>query len=318
MHEPTALLSLALTPATDRDRSKLIDAIRNLRGDDPRLGATVDEATGSIVLAAMGEIHLEIAVDRLKREFGVDASVGRPRVAYAETIAGAAEGEAKYAATVEGRGQYAHVKLRLSPGIPGSGCVLENAVTGGAIPPQFFHAVDEGIRNATTRGMLGGYPVVDVRVVTYDGSYHDVDSTAAAFRIAAAIAFDDAARKATPVLLEPIMRLEVSAPSAQAVGVIDDLKARRGQLQSTHERARSCVIAALVPLAELFGYATSLRACTFGRGAYAIQFESYRPCEPEEPGDFDRGAFVGAPLVPPPSPRAGRIAVPQPLDHDND
>ncbi len=232
----TALLSLAVKPNTTADQERLGRGLDALMAEDPTISVSPDQATGEVVIGGMGELHLEIVIDRLKREFSVEASVGRPQVAYKETLTRPADGEAKYTGQVAGRGQYAHAKIHLYPGEPGSGYVFENAIVSGAIPAQFVKPIDEGIEQALTCGVLAGYPVVDVRVVLYDGSYHDVDSSEMAFTIAGSLAFHDAARKAKPVLLEPVMHVEVVVPKEDASDVMGNLSSRRGQIQSREDR----------------------------------------------------------------------------------
>jgi elongation factor G len=223
----------------------------------------------------MGELHLEIIVDRLKREFSVEATVGKPQVAYKETLTRPADGEMKYAKQTGGRGQYGHVKIHLYPGEPGTGYVFEDEIVGGAIPKEFIKPVNEGIKEALTRGVLAGYPIDDVRIELYDGSYHDVDSSEMAFKIAGSMAFQDAAKKARPVLLEPVMRVEVVVPKEYMGDVMGNLSSRRGQIQSQEDRGGTQIIAARVPLSEMFGYSTNLRSMSQGRGTYTMQFAAY-------------------------------------------
>ena len=225
----------------------------------------------------MGELHLEIIVYRLKREFGVEASVGKPQVAYKETLTRPADGEMKYAKQTGGRGQYGHAKIHVFPGEPGTGYVFENEVTQGAIPKEFIKPIDEGIKGALTRGVLAGYPIDDVRVVLYDGSYHDVDSSEMAFKIAGSMVFKKAAEMAKPVLLEPIMSVEVVTPEDYMGDVIGDLSGRRGRVEGLEARGSSQVVRGQVPLSEMFGYSTDLRSRTQGRATYTMQFNSYQP-----------------------------------------
>jgi elongation factor G len=309
-----ALLSLAVTPKTDADRSRLLNAMGVLQPHDPALSVGIDESNNTVIIGASGEQHLEIIVDRCKREFGVEAFVGRPCVNYVETITGTAEGEAKYVARVsEDRCEYAHVKLRVSPLEPASGLVFENAIAGGAIQARFVPAIEEGVLSAARRGILAASRVVGVRVLVHDGSYHDIDSTPAAFKNAAAIAFDEAVTRATPVLLEPIMMVTVSAPANLAEGVRSSLTARGARSISGRDRDGAHVIAARVPLAAMFGYAADLRARTSGRGSFTQSFDSYAPLVPgDDPGD--RQSFVGAPLRPDVPRRNASAAVPEPDD----
>ena len=277
MDFPEPVISLAIEPKTKADQEKLGQGLGKLMAEDPTFRVKTDQATGEVVIAGMGELHLEIIVDRLKREFNVEATVGRPQVAYKETLTRAADGEMKYAKQTGGRGQYGHAKIHLYPGEPGSGYVFENKITGGSIPKEYIKPVDEGIKEALTRGVLAGYPVDDVRVELYDGSYHDVDSSEMAFKIAGSMAFQDAAKKAKPVLLEPMMRVEVVVPKEHLGGVMGDLSSRRGQIQSQEDRGGSQIINARVPLSEMFGYATDLRSSTQGRATYSMHFDRYEP-----------------------------------------
>jgi elongation factor G len=275
MDFPEPVISLAIEPKTKADQEKLGAGMQKLMAEDPTFRVKTDQQTGEVVIAGMGELHLEIIVDRLKREFGVEASVGRPQVAYKETLTRPADGEMKYAKQTGGRGQYGHVKIHLFPGEPGSGYVFENEITGGSIPKEFIKPVDEGIKEALTRGVLAGYPIDDVRIELYDGSYHDVDSSEMAFKIAGSMAFQDAAKKAKPVLLEPIMRVEVVVPKEHMGDVIGNLSGRRGQIQSQEDRGGTQIVNARVPLSEMFGYATDLRSRTQGRATYSMHFDRY-------------------------------------------
>jgi elongation factor G len=275
MDFPEPVISLAIEPKTKVDQEKLGQGLGKLMAEDPTFRVKTDVQTGEVVIAGMGELHLEIIVDRLKREFGVEATVGRPQVAYKETVTRPADGEMKYAKQTGGRGQYGHVKIHLYPGEPGSGYVFENETTQGSIPKEFIKPVDEGIKEALTRGVLAGYPVDDVRIELYDGSYHDVDSSEMAFKIAGSMAFQDAAKKAKPVLLEPVMRVEVVVPKEHMGDVMGNLSSRRGQIQSQEDRGGTQIINARVPLAEMFGYATDLRSRTQGRATYSMHFDRY-------------------------------------------
>jgi elongation factor G len=277
MDFPEPVISLAIEPKTKADQEKLGAGMQKLMAEDPTFRVKTDQATGEVVIAGMGELHLEIIVDRLKREFGVEASVGRPQVAYKETLTRPADGEMKYAKQTGGRGQYGHVKIHLYPGEPGSGYIFENEIRSGSIPKEFIKPVDEGIKEALTRGVLAGYPIDDVRIELYDGSYHDVDSSEMAFKIAGSMAFQDAARKAKPVLLEPIMRVEVVVPKEHMGDVIGNLSGRRGHIQSQEDRGGTQIINARVPLAEMFGYATDLRSRTQGRATFSMHFDRYEP-----------------------------------------
>ena len=275
MDFPKPVISLAIEPKTKSDQEKLGVGLQKLRAEDPTFHVQTDVQTGQVIIAGMGELHLEIIVDRLKREFSVEASVGKPQVAYKETLTRPADGEMKYAKQTGGRGQYGHCKIHLFPGEPGSGYVFENETTGGSIPKEFIKPIDEGIKEALTRGILAGYPIDDVRIELYDGSYHDVDSSEMAFKIAGSMAFQDAAKKARPVLLEPIMRVEVTVPKEHMGDVMGNLSSRRGQIQSQEDRGGTQIIQARVPLSEMFGYSTDLRSRTQGRASYSMHFDRY-------------------------------------------
>ncbi len=248
--------------------------------EDPTFRVKTNDQTGQVEIAGMGELHLEIIVDRLKREFNVEATVGRPQVAYKETLTRPAEGEGRYVRQTGGRGQYGHAKIRLIPRQPGEGYAFLNKIVGGAIPKEFIKPIDQGIREAMTTGVLAGYPVDDVGVELYDGSFHDVDSSEMAFKIAGSMAFKDAAKKAKPVLLEPIMRVEVVVPKDYMGDVIGNLASRRGQIQSQEDRGGTQIIQSRVPLSEMFGYATDLRSRTQGRATYSMHFDRYEPPPP--------------------------------------
>jgi elongation factor G len=275
MDFPEPVISLAIEPKTKADQEKLGQGLQKLMAEDPTFRVNTDQQTGQTIIRGMGELHLEILVDRLKREFNVDASVGKPQVAYKETLTRPADGEMKYAKQTGGRGQYGHVKIHLYPGEPGTGYVFENEIVGGSIPKEFIKPVDEGIKDALTRGVLAGYPIDDVRIELYDGSYHDVDSSEMAFKIAGSMAFQDAAKKAKPVLLEPVMRVEVVVPKEYMGDVMGNLSSRRGHIQSQEDRGGTQIIAARVPLSEMFGYATDLRSRTQGRATYSMHFDRY-------------------------------------------
>ncbi len=275
MDFPEPVIALAIEPKTKGDQEKLGVGLSKLMAEDPTFRVKTDDQTGQVVISGMGELHLEIIVDRQKREFNVEASVGKPQVAYKETLTRPADGEMKYAKQTGGRGQYGHAKIHLFPGEPGTGFVFENEIVGGAIPKEFIKPIEEGIREALTRGVLAGYPIDDVRIELYDGSYHDVDSSEMAFKIAGSMAFQDAAKKAKPVLLEPIMRVEVVVPKDYLGDVMGDLASRRGRIQSQEDRGGTQIINARVPLSEMFGYATDLRSRTQGRATYSMHFDRY-------------------------------------------
>jgi elongation factor G len=280
MDFPEPVIALAIEPKTKSDQEKLGVGLAKLMGEDPTFRVKTDDQTGQVVISGMGELHLEIIVDRLKREFNVEASVGKPQVAYKETLTRPADGEMKYAKQTGGRGQYGHAKIHLFPGEPGTGYIFENKVTQGSIPKEFIKPIDEGIKEALTRGVLAGYPIDDVRIELYDGSYHDVDSSEMAFKIAGSMAFQDAAKKAKPVLLEPVMRVEVVVPKDYMGDVMGDLASRRGRIQSQEDRGGTQIINARVPLSEMFGYATDLRSRTQGRATYSMHFDRYEQAPP--------------------------------------
>jgi elongation factor G len=275
MEFPEPVISLAIEPKTKADQEKLGAGMQKLMQEDPTFRVNTDEQTGQVVIRGMGELHLEIIVDRLFREFGVQASVGKPQVAYKETLTRPADGEMRYAKQTGGRGQFAEVKIKLFPGEPGTGYIFENEITGGAIPKEYIRPVEDGIREALTRGVLAGYPIDDVRIELYDGKFHEVDSSEMAFKIAGSMAFQDAAKKAKPVLLEPVMRVEVVVPKDYIGDVMGDLASRRGRIQSQEERGGTQIVNARVPLSEMFGYATDLRSRTQGRATYSMHFDRY-------------------------------------------
>ena len=272
---PEPVISLAIEPKTKADQEKLGQGMAKLMAEDPTFRVTTDEQTGQVVIAGMGELHLEIIVDRLKREFGVEASVGKPQVAYKETLTVAADGHGRFIRQTGGRGQFGEAKIRLIPLPPGTGYQFENDIKGGSIPKEYIKPIDQGIQEALTRGILAGYPIDDVRIELYDGSYHEVDSSEMAFKIAGSMAFQDAAKKAKPVLMEPIMRVEVVSPKDYLGDVIGDLASRRGKIQSQEDRGGTQIISARVPLSDMFGYATDLRSRTQGRAAYSMFFDRY-------------------------------------------
>ena len=271
---PAPVIQLAIEPKTKADQEKMGMAINKLATEDPTLKVNTDAETGQTILAGMGELHLEIIVDRMKREFGVEANVGKPQVAYRETIRGEASVDHKYAKQSGGRGQYGHVKIRIEPN-PGKGFEFENEIVGGAIPKEYIPAVQKGIVEALEGGVLAGYPVEDVKVALWDGSYHEVDSSEMAFKIAGSIAVKEAIHKAKPVLLEPVMRVEVTVPEDYMGSVNGDLISRRGRLEGTEIIGGTHIIKAMVPLSEMFGYATDLRSKTQGRGSFTMHFGQY-------------------------------------------
>jgi elongation factor G len=275
MSFPEPVISVAIEPKSTEEQDKLSLALQRLAEEDPTFRVTYDEETGQTLIHGMGELHLEIIVDRLKREFKVNANVGKPQVSYRETIRKPVKIEGKYIRQTGGRGQYGHVWLELEPLPRGSGLEFVNKIVGGVIPQQFIPAVEAGVREAADRGVLAGYPVTDIRVTLFDGSYHEVDSSDMAFKIAASQAFKDGVLKGDPVLLEPIMKLEIIVPEDYMGDVIGDLNSRRGRIEKIEFVNNSRVIKALVPLAEIFGYATTLRSLTQGRGIFSMEFSHY-------------------------------------------
>ncbi|MDL2294546.1 elongation factor G [Ruminococcaceae bacterium OttesenSCG-928-D13] len=275
MDFPEPVIRVAIEPKTKAGQEKMGVALAKLAEEDPTFRTYTDEETGQTIIAGMGELHLEIIVDRLLREFKVEANVGAPQVAYRETIRREAQQDTKYARQSGGKGQYGHVKIRLYPGEVGSGYLFENKIVGGAIPKEYIPAVDQGIKGAMQAGVLAGYPVVDVRVELYDGSFHEVDSSEMAFKIAGSMAFKDAMRKADPVILEPIMKNVVTVPEEYMGDVIGDLNKRRGQIQGTESQNGVAEVFAQVPLSGMFGYATDLRSKTQGRGQYSMEPSHY-------------------------------------------
>jgi elongation factor G len=306
-----ALISITVGPKTLGDAQQLTQGLARLMAEDPSLRATTDQITGEVVIAGVSELHLEITLDRLRREFNVEATVGRPRVACKETVTRPADGEAKY---VSENRQYAHVKIRLMPGDDGTGYVFENHTTGGAVPGRFITSIDEGIREGLAHGVVAGYPVDDVRIELYDGSYHDVDSSEAAFHVAGSLAVEDAAKKAGPVLLEPVMRIEVDVPEEHVSDVMGNLSMRRGVIQTMEAGDKRRFIMAHVPLSDMFGYSTDLRSRTHGRGTYTMQFERYQPFRRPERDGEEQGSLVREPRRPLPKPRNTGIALPEPDD----
>ena len=275
MEFPEPVIRVAIEPKTKAGQEKMGIALMKLAEEDPTFKTYTDEETGQTIIAGMGELHLEIIVDRLLREYKVEANVGAPQVAYKETITKAVDQDTKYARQSGGKGQYGHVKIHVEPNESGKGYEFVNALVGGAIPKEYVPAIDAGIQGAMLSGVLAGYPVVDVKVTLYDGSYHEVDSSEMAFKIAGSMAFKEACRKADPVLLEPIMKVSVIAPDDYLGTVIGDLTARRGQILGMEARPGAQQIDALVPLANMFGYATDLRSSTQGRGQYSMEPHSY-------------------------------------------
>jgi elongation factor G len=269
------VISVAVEPKTKADQEKMGMALQRLAQEDPTFKVHTDPDSGQTIISGMGELHLEIIVDRMMREYKVEANVGKPQVAYRETIRRHAEAEGKYIRQTGGKGQYGHAKIYLDPQPPGLGYEFVNDITGGSVPKEFIKPIDQGIREALEGGILAGYPMVDVKATLYDGSYHDVDSNEMAFKIAGSMAFKEAARKASPVLLEPVMAVEVVTPEDYAGVIMGDLSSRRGRIEGMEHRAGSQVIKAIVPLAEMFGYATHMRSSTQGRAEYSMHFARY-------------------------------------------
>jgi elongation factor G len=272
---PAPVIAVAVEPKTKSDQEKMGVALGKLAQEDPTFKVNTDPDSGQTIIAGMGELHLEILVDRMMREFNVQANVGKPQVAYRETIRKQAQAEGKYIRQTGGSGQYGHVRIRLEPNLPGKGYEFINDVVGGVIPKEFIKPVDQGIKEAMEGGVLAGYEMVDVKATLYDGSYHDVDSNEMAFKIAGSMAFKEAARKASPVLLEPVMSVEVVVPEEYMGTIIGDLSSRRGRIEGIEHRAGSQVIKAMVPLAEMFGYATNMRSSTQGRATFSMHFSRY-------------------------------------------
>ncbi len=276
---PEPVISVAIEPKSSADQEKMGEALRKLSEEDPTFRVRSDENTGQTIIAGMGELHLDVLVDRMLREFRVQANVGRPRVAYRESITRpVAKAEMRYAKQSGGRGQYGHVVFSLEPGERGSGVLFENKIVGGVIPREFIPAVEKGVKEAADSGVLAGYPVVDVKVTLYDGSFHEVDSNEMAFKMAASMAFKDGVQKGLPVLLEPIMKVEVVIPDEYMGDVIGQLNSRRGSIQGMEVRPGNAqAVRAMVPLGEMFGYATELRSATQGRGVFSMEFDHYAP-----------------------------------------
>jgi len=275
MEFPEPVIDIAIEPKSKADQDKLAMALQKLAEEDPTFRMHTDHETGQTIISGMGELHLDIIVDRLVREFKVEANVGRPQVAYKETIKKAVKAEGKFIRQSGGRGQYGHCWIEIEPLERGAGYEFVNKIVGGVIPKEYIPAVDAGIREAMETGVLAGYPMLDIRVMLFDGSYHEVDSSEMAFKVAGSMAFKEGAKKADPVLLEPIMKVEVIVPEEYMGDVMGDINSRRGRIESMDQRGNSRVITAYVPLAEMFGYATDLRSRTQGRGQYTMQFARY-------------------------------------------
>jgi elongation factor G len=280
MDFPEPVIAVAVEPKTRPDQEKMGIALQKLAKEDPSFKVHTDEESGQTIISGMGELHLDIIVDRMRREFKVEANVGRPQVAYRETIRGSVEQEGKFVRQTGGRGQYGHVWLKIEPQNPGVGYEFVNKIVGGAVPKEYIPAVDKGIQEAMTSGVLAGFPVVDVKVTLYDGSYHDVDSNEMAFKIAGSMGFKAGVKNAKPCLLEPIMAVEIVTPDDYMGDVNGDLNRRRGVLQGMDESPAGKIIKAEVPLAEMFGYATALRSMSQGRATYSMEFAHYSEVPP--------------------------------------
>lgn len=275
MDFPDPVISVAVEPKTKADQEKMGIALQKLAQEDPSFKVSTDEESGQTIISGMGELHLEIIVDRMLREFKVEAEVGKPQVAYRETIKNSVEQEYKYAKQSGGRGQYGHVFLRIEPVEAGSGFVFVNDIKGGVVPKEYIPAVEKGCQETLQNGVLAGYPVEDIKITLFDGSYHEVDSSEMAFKLAASMCFKEGARKASPAILEPMMKVEVETPEEYMGDVIGDLNKRRGQINSMDERSGNKIITAFCPLAEMFGYSTDLRSQTQGRATYSMEFDHY-------------------------------------------
>ena len=272
---PNPVISVAVEPRTQVDQEKMGLALQRLAKEDPSFRVHTDQESGQTIISGMGELHLEIIVDRMKREFKVEANVGKPQVAYRETIRAMVESEGKFVRQSGGRGQYGHVWLKIEPNEQGKGYEFVNGIVGGTVPREYIPAVDKGIKEAVDTGVVAGYPVVDVKVTLFDGSYHDVDSNEMAFKIAGSMGFKDGFRRAKPVLLEPIMKVEVVTPEDYSGDVIGDLNRRRGQITGMDDSTSGKVISADVPLSEMFGYATTVRSMSQGRATFTMEFSKY-------------------------------------------
>ena len=277
---PDPVVHIAIEPKSKGDQDRLSDALTKLSEEDPTFRVRSDEETGQTIIAGMGELHLDILVDRMKREFKVEVNVGKPMVAYRESIRKLAQAQGKFIRQSGGRGQYGHVKLTLEPGETGSGFEFESKVVGGSIPREYIPAVEKGCKNAAASGLVSGYPTVDIKVVLLDGTYHDVDSSEMAFEIAGSMAIKEASKKARPVLLEPVMRVEVICPEEYTGDVIGDVNGRRGRLESMEPTGSAQKIVCIVPLSDMFGYANDLRSKTQGRASFSMEFENYEAVPP--------------------------------------
>ncbi len=275
MDFPDPVISVAVEPKTKSDQEKMSIALGKLAKEDPSFRVRTDEESGQTIISGMGELHLDIIVDRMKREFQVEANIGKPQVAYRETIRQSVEQEGKFVRQTGGRGMYGHVWLKLEPLPSGSGYEFENAIVGGVVPREYIAAVDKGVQEQMENGVLAGFPLVDIKVTLFDGSYHDVDSNEMAFKLAGSLAMREGAEAAEPILLEPVMKVEVVTPEEYMGDVMGDLNRRRGLVAGMEDSVSGKIIRASVPLAEMFGYATDLRSATQGRATYSMEFEKY-------------------------------------------
>src|SRR5690606_30374061 len=275
MEFPEPVISVAIEPKSKADQDKMGQALAKLQEEDPTFRAETNPETGQVVISGMGELHLDILVDRMKREFKVEANVGAPQVSYRETFRTTAQVEGKFVRQSGGRGQFGHVWIEFSPNEEGKGFEFENAIVGGVVPREYIPAVQAGLEDSMANGVIAGYPLIDVKAKLYDGSYHDVDSSEMAFKIAASLALRNAAKKCNPVLLEPLMKVEVVVPEEYLGDTMGDITSRRGRVEGMEARGNAQVVKAFVPLSEMFGYATSLRSNTQGRGTYTMHFDHY-------------------------------------------
>jgi elongation factor G len=276
MEFPEPVISVAVEPKTVADQEKMGVALQKLAQEDPSFQVKTDEESGQTIISGMGELHLDIIVDRMKREFSVEANVGAPQVSYRESIRASVDHESKFVRQSGGKGQYGHVYLRLEPQHQGDGFEFVNEITGGVVPREYIPAVEKGVKEALDNGVVAGYPVIDVKVTLYDGSFHEVDSSEVAFKIAGSMGFRDGMQKADPVLLEPIMKVEVVTPEEYMGDVVGDLNRRRGIIGGMEESPSGKVIRSEVPLSKMFGYATDLRSATQGRATYSMEFDKYK------------------------------------------
>ena len=275
MEFPEPVIELSVEPKSKADQDKMANALQKLQEEDPTFRAHTDQETGQVIIAGMGELHLDILVDRMRREFKVEANVGAPQVSYRETFRQSAKVEGKFARQSGGRGQFGHVWIEFSPNEEGKGFEFENGIVGGVVPREYIPAVQAGLEDALQRGVLAGYPLVDVKARLFDGSYHDVDSSEMAFKVAASLALRNAASKCNPAILEPVMKVEVVMPEEYLGDIMGQITARRGRVEGMEARGNAQVVKAMVPLSEMFGYATSLRSSTQGRGVFTMTFDHY-------------------------------------------